>query len=157
MKQISNGFKKTFRVCLYVCLLTVIMSCNEGGGVSLSLFNDSETIDSEAFYQGLLEQFCRDNYDDLFRDFWGTREYVHNSLTVDSIRPCGEREVIVYGKHCFVGRTDRFRKDYLFKSNVYESKKTPHDYIVTFEKESKRLITKKSYYESRTKNFHYEK
>ena len=64
---------------------------------------------------------------------------------------------MVYGTHDFEGRFGHDRKDYKYRANVYESKKSTNDYIVTFEKESKKIITKRPYTESRTKTIHYEK
>lgn len=138
-------------------ILTMFISCENVGGVLLGFSGDSDTVMTKDFYEKLLDQFCKRHYDNLYHDFWGTRNYVKGSLVVDSIRPCGEREVMVYGKHDFKGRLGKPHEGYNFKANVYESKKGSHDYIVTFEKESKKIISGKSYTESRTKNFHYEK
>lgn len=148
---------KFSRVLLYLLVMFILASCDNVGGVILSFSDDSDSIKSKEFYEGMLEQFCQKNYNDLYHDFWGTRKYVSNSLTVDSIRPCGEREITVYGKHDFIGRFGKLREGYKYEANVYESKKGSNDYIITFEKQSKKIITKKSYKESRTKAFHYEK
>ena len=141
----------------YTLTLFVFASCDNVGGMALGFSDNSDTIKSKEFYKGMLEHFCQKNYNELYHDFWGTREYVKNSLTVDSIRSCGEREVMVYGKHDFKGRLGNLREGYKFEANVYESKKGSNDYIITFEKQSKKIITKRSYKESRTKAFHYEK
>ena len=156
MKYLEYRKLKCLRVLLYSFLLVVLSSCDNVGGVALGFFDDSDSIKSKEFYKGLLEQFCRENYDNLYHDIWGTRRYVQNSLRVDSIHSCGEREVMVYGKHSFDGRLGDRHNDYKFEANIYESKKGSNDYVVTFEKESKKIISRKSYTESRTKTFHYE-
>jgi len=156
MKQVENRLKKLFRVCVYSCLLTVLMSCENVGGTAFGLSDHSDNLKSKEFYEGLLEEFCQNYYNDLYHDFWGTRKYVKGSLVVDSIRACGEREVTVYGKHDFEGRLGHPYEGYHFEANVYESKNNSHDYIVTFEKESRKIISHKSYTESRTKTIHYE-
>lgn len=145
------------RVLFCSVMLTVLASCEDVGGMISRLSGDSDSIKAKEFYEGLLEQFCQKNYNNLYHDFWGTRKYVSNSLKIDSIRPCGEREVMVYGKHDFVGRFGEPYDSLRFEANVYESKKGSNDYIVTFEKESRRYFTGKSYKESRTKAFHYER
>lgn len=140
------------------CLLLLFAACGNNNGINItSFFDDSDDIQSKEFYEGLLEKFCQDYYDDLYHDFWGTRSYVHGSLKVDSVRQIGEREVMVYGTHDFEGRFGHDRRGYKYRANVYESKKSTNDYIVTFEKESKKIITKRPYTESRTKTIHYEK
>ena len=157
MKQVEGRLKQISRAFLYSFLLTVLVSCENIGGVALGFSDDSDSLKSKEFYAGLLELFCQNYYNDLYHDFWGTRKYVQGSLIVDSVRPSGENEVMVYGKHDFKGRAGRLRRGYHFEANVYESKKNSHDYIITFEKESKKLISGKSYTESRTKTIHYEK
>lgn len=157
MKYLEYRKLICLRVLLYSLLLVLLLSCDNVGGVARAFFDDSDSVKPKEFYEGLLEQFCRENYDQLYHDVWGTRRYVQNSLRVDSIRPCGEREVMVYGKHDFEGRLRNTHYGYGFKANIYESKKGSKDYIVTFEKESKKIISRKSYTESRTKTFHYEK
>ena len=157
MKRFEYRELRSLRVFIFSCLLFVLSSCGNAGGVIHGFNDDTDSIKSQEFYEGMLEQFCQKNYNELYHDFWGTRKYVSNSLTVDSIRPCGEREVTVYGKHDFIGRYGKPREGYHFEANVYEAKKGSNDYIITFEKQSKKIITKKSYKESRTKAFHYEK
>lgn len=147
---------KSVKRLIYLLLLPLFWSCNNGSGISIDFFDDADAVKSDEFYEGLMEQFCQEFYDDLYHDFWGTRKYIQGSLKVDSVRSCGEREVIVYGKHDFEGRLGHVRRGYRFEANVYESKKNSHDYIVTFEKESKKIISGKSYKESRTKTIHYE-
>lgn len=156
MKQVEGCLKKLFRVCLYSCLLTVFVSCENVGVAALGLSDNSDSVKSKEYYEGLLEQFCQTYYNDLYHDFWGTRKYVAGSLKADSIRSCGEREVMIYGKHDFKGRFGKLYEGYHFQANIYESKKGSNDYIVTFEKESRKKLSGKSYIESRTKSFHYE-
>ncbi len=157
MKLFENRSKEAFRVFFYSFIFTVFISCESVSGVAFGISDKSDAAKSKEYYEGLLEQFCQTYYDDLYRDFWGTRQYVQGSLVVDSIRPCGVREVMVYGKHDFTGRIGNLYEGYDFKANIYESKKGSNDYIVTFEKESKKIISGKFYTESRTKTFHYEK
>ena len=149
---------KLYKIVIAACCLLLLAACGNNSSINIpGIFDDSDDLHSKEFYEGLLEQFCQDYYDDLYHDFWGTRSYVHGSLKVDSVRQIGEREVMVYGTHTFEGRTGRKRKDYNYRANVYESKKSTNDYIVTFEKESKKIFTGRSYTESRTKTIHYEK
>lgn len=160
MKNFEYRKRKLFRVLLYSYLLLSLSSCNNNGRLSLGIFDDIDLTDSirpKEFYEGLLEQFCIENYDQLYHDFWGTRKYVEGSLIVDSLHSCGEREVMVYGKHSFDGRFGDRHNGYKFVANIYETKKGSNDYIVTFEKQSKKVISGRSYTESRTKTFHYEK
>lgn len=139
------------------CLLLLFAACGNSGINITGFFDDSDDVQSKEFYEGLLEKFCQDYYDDLYHDFWGTRSYAPGSLKVDSVRQSGEREVMVYGTHDFKGRFGHDRSGYKYRANVYESKKSTNDYIVTFEKESKKIISGRSYTESRTKTIHYEK
>ena len=149
---------KLYKIVIAACCLLLLAACGNNSSINIpGIFDDSDDLHSKEFYEGLLEQFCQDYYDDLYHDFWGTRSYVHGSLKVDSVRQIGEREVMVYGTHTFEGRTGRERKDYNYRANVYESKKSTNEYIVTFEKESKKIITGRSFTESRTKTIHYEK
>lgn len=142
--------------CLFFSML--FAACGNNGGTNIfGIFDSSEGVKPKEFYEGLLEKFCQDYYDDLYHDFWGTRSYTHGSLKVDSVRQCGEREVMVYGTHDFEGRLGYPYEGRKFSANIYESKKNDHEYIVTFEKESKDVITRRSYTESRTKTIHYEK
>lgn len=149
------------RLCNWAFFLLMTMkfvSCDNNGGINITgFFDDTDEVLPQEFYGGLLESFCQDYYDDLYRDHWGTRSYVHGSLKVDSIRQNGEREVTVYGTHDFEGRFGHVYRGYKYRANVYESKKNTNDYIVTFEKESKKIISRRSYTESRTKTIHYEK
>lgn len=154
LKKIKG--RRFFRVLLYSYLLVALTSCNNVGGLVSGFFDGTDSLKPTEFYEGLLEQFCLENYNSLYRDFWGTRKYVQGSLRIDSLRSCGEREVMVYGKHSFVGRFGAAHLDYQFKANIYESKKGTNDYIVTFEKQSKEAIRDRFYTESRTKTFHYE-
>lgn len=150
---------KSYKIVIVASsLLLLFAACGNNSGINISsFFDDSDDVQPKEFYEGLLEKFCQDYYDDLYHDFWGTRSYVPGSLKVDSVRQIGEREVMVYGTHDFEGRFGHDRKDYKYRANVYESKKSTNDYIVTFEKESKKIITKRPYTESRTKTIHYEK
>ena len=142
----------------YILMTMQLAACGNNCGINITrFFDDSDDLQSKEFYEGLLEQFCQDYYDDLYHDFWGTRSYVHGSLKVDSVRQIGEREVMVYGTHSFEGRFGHDRNNYKYRANVYESRKSTNDYIVTFEKESKKIISGRSYTESRTKTIHYEK
>ena len=142
------------------CLLMTMQfaACGNNRGINITdIFDDSDDVQPKEFYEGLLEKFCQDYYDDLYHDYWGTRSYVHGSLTVDSVCQSAEREVIVYGTHDFKGRFGHVYRGYKYRANVYESKKSSSEYIVTFEKESKKIISGRSYTESRTKTIHYEK
>ena len=157
MKQIENRLWYVLSSYISLCILFVFTSCGGGGDTSsISDEEDSDGIEPKEFYEGMMEQFCLTYYDDLYHDFWGTRKYIPGSMRVDSISPCGVREVMIYGKHDFEGRVGNLHRGYKFSANVYESKKGSHDYIVTFEKESKKIISGKSYTESRTKTLHYE-
>lgn len=134
--------------------------------LTISLFFipvDGATVSSTAslakpkgFYERMLEKFCQKHYNELFEDFWGTRKYVAGSLKVERMRINGQRELNIYGTHEFVGRLGYPTYKTKFTANIYESKKTPNDYVITFEKESKNLVTGEPYIESRTKTFHYE-
>ena len=155
IKKIQIWFRYT-TVCLLLPMLFVACG-NNGGANILGFFNSANDVQSKEFYEGLLEKFCQDYYDDLYHDFWGTRSYVNGSLRVDSVRQCGEREVMVYGTHDFIGRLGYPYEGHKFSANIYESKKNDHEYIVTFEKESREFFTKRSYTESRTKTIRYEK
>ena len=153
--KVRNWFSLT---ACYLILSVLFVACGNNGGMNiLGIFDGSDDVQTKEFYEGLLEKFCRDYYDDLYHDFWGTRSYVYGSLKVDSVRQCGEREVVVYGTHDFEGRFGHIYKGYKYSANIYESKKNNHEYIVTFEKESKKIISRKSYTESRTKTINYEK
>ena len=140
----ENRTKAAFRVFFNLYMLAVLVSCENVGGVISGFSDASDSVKIKEFYEGLLEQFCQENYNEMYHDFWGTRKYVQNSLRVDSVRSCGEREVTVYGKHDFIGRWGKPREGYEFEANVYESKKGSNDYIVTFEKQSKKIIRKKT-------------
>ena len=153
-----NNMKSYIIVIATGCLLLFFTACGNNRGRNFAgFFDDSDDGQSKEFYEGLLEKFCQDYYDDLYHDYWGTRSYVHGSLKVDSVHQSGEREVMVYGTHDFEGRLGHIYRGYKFRANVYESKKSTHDYIITFEKESKKIISRRSYSESRTKTIHYEK
>ena len=155
VKKSRNGFRLT-AVCLLLPLL--FAACGNNGSMNiLGIFDSSDNNRSNEFYEGLLEKFCQDYYDDLYHDFWGTRSYIKGSLKVDSVYQVGEREVMVYGTHDFEGRLGHPYEGRKFSANIYESKKNNHEYIVTFEKESKKIISRRSYTESRTKTMHYEK
>lgn len=150
---------KSYKIVIVASsLLLLFAACGNNSRINITgFFDDSDDVQSKEFYEGLLEKFCQDYYDELYHDFWGTRSYVPGSLKVDSVRQIGEREVMVYGTHDFEGRFGHNRSDYKYRANVYESKKSTNDYIVTFEKESKKIFTGRSYTESRTKTIHYEK
>ena len=150
---------KSCKIVIVVsCLLSLFPACGNNSGINITGFNDdSDDVKPKEFYEGLLEKFCQDYYDDLYHDFWGVRSYVPGSLKVDSVRQSDEREVMVYGTHDFEGRVGHVYKGRKYSANVYESKKNSHEYIVTFEKESKKIISRRSYTESRTKTIHYEK
>ena len=149
---------KLYKIVIAACCLLLLAACGNNSSINIpGIFDDSDDLHSKEFYEGLLEKFCQDYYDDLYHDFWGTRSYIPGSLKVDSVRRSGEREVMVYGTHDFEGRFGHDRRGYKYRANIYESKKNTNDYIVTFEKESKKIITKRPYTESRTKTIHYEK
>ena len=69
---------------------------------------------------------------------------------------CGNKSILMTGDLPTTMETKLMKLGYNFKANIYESKKGSNDYVVTFEKESKKIISRKSYTESRTKTFHYE-
>ena len=127
IKKIQIWFRYT-TVCLLLPMLFVACG-NNGGANILGFFNSANDVQSKEFYEGLLEKFCQDYYDDLYHDFWGTRSYVNGSLKVDSVRQCGEREVVVYGTHDFEGRLGHVYKGRKYSANIYESKKNDHEYL----------------------------
>ena len=150
MKKTAHGIHILF--CLCVCMLLV--ACDSNTNIIPFLSSD---VKSEEFYQHMLEQFCQEHYDNLYKDFWGKRKYQAGSLRIDSVRPIGEREVNVYGKHDFNGRIIGLKHpNREFKANILETKNNSHEYIITFEKESKKIISGKPYREARTKKFYYE-
>lgn len=148
---------KIVLVAGFFLLPMMFVACGNKSNINiLGVFDESDKVKSKEFYEGLLEQFCQEYYDDLYHDFWGTRSYVNGSLKVDSVRLCGEREVEVFGTHDFEGRLGHVYKGRKYSANICESKKNKNEYIVTFEKESKKIISRRSYTESRTKTIHYE-
>lgn len=151
--------KATNRLCVLLLLaLGVICAACNGGGISdlWPISSNADDIKSPDFYERMLEKFCQQHFDSLYEDIWGTREYVDNSLTVDSVCPAGEREVNVFGMHDYMGRLGWPKYHREFVANIYETKKHSNEYIITFEKQSKRHISRRTYKESRTKSFHYE-
>lgn len=152
--------KGKYGIYLILAVLAFIpLSCDhrEGAPSIIDIITGNRNERSEEFYKDFLEQFCREHYTDLFRDFTGKRNYVENSLRIDSIRRESQREVTVFGKHDFKGRIIGLsHEEYLFEANIYESKKVADDFIVTFKKESRRLISGKTYWETGTKTVHYE-
>ncbi len=108
------------------------------------------------YYARMLDKFCQQHYNDLFKDLIGKRKYVAGSLKVDSIVNLSDREVKVYGTHDFEGRTGKDYSDRNFEASIFETKENPNEYNVSFKKEGKRLVTGKSYSESRSKTFIYE-
>lgn len=143
-------------LCKLLSLLVVSMMSISVNGANNLVKNDYSVLKNKGFYERMLEKFCRQYYNELFTDFWGTREYVVGSLTIDYMRIAAQREINVFGMHDFKGRLGYPIYHKKFKANVYESKKTPNEYIITFEKESQNLISGQPYFESRTKTFHYE-
>ncbi len=158
MKKAFQGF------CAFMILAGGLFcaSCNNNGNnndgsstpESSDITNTTDTKSPE-FYGRMLEHFCQDHFDDLFEDIWGKREYFANTLTVDSVSYAGEREVNVFGELQFEGRAGKDRQC-KFDANIYEKEKQSNEYIITFRKHSKKLISKKEYIESRTKTYHYE-
>lgn len=151
--------KNAYLMLLSICMGLMLAACNNdqiGKIQKLLDDNDEKPID---FYERMLDKFCQEHYDNLFKDFWGTRHYVAGSLKVDSVVKVKdkEREVYVYGKHDFNGRHNIHNYDDRdFSANVYETAKHSNEYIITFEKVGKKLISKKEYKETRTKHFYYE-
>lgn len=151
MKKIKTMTMKGKRILMYLMLCVCFISAS---GTNVSI--DGPQAKPKAFYERMLEAFCVQCYDELFEDFWGSRQYVKGSLKVKSMRIGGQREVILFGSHQFQGRLGFPTYNQRFKVNIYESKKTPNEYVITFEKESEYLATGRTYIESRTKTFHYE-
>jgi len=119
----------------------------------LDYMND---LKSNEYYSRFLDKFCQQNYDELFKDLIGKRKYVAGSISIDSVVSVNDREVKVYGKHDFEGRTGKDHSDRLFEANIFETKNNPNEYVVTFKKEGKKIITGKPYSESRSKTYIYE-
>ena len=54
--------------CLFFSML--FAACGNNGGTNiLGIFDSSEGVKPKEFYEGLLEKFCQDYYDDLYHDF----------------------------------------------------------------------------------------
>ncbi len=113
-------------------------------------------LKDNAYYERMLDKFCQQNYNDLFKDLIGKRKYVAGSLKVDSVASISDREVKVYGKHDFEGRTGKDHSDRLFEANIFETKNKPNEYVVTFKKEGKKLVTGKPFSETRSTTYIYE-
>ncbi len=150
-KQKWNGT----RFFIYLSMFLLVASGIEANTIYTFHIKNTEAQEDIGFYKRMLENFCQKHYKELFTDFWGKREYIDGSLKVESMRIGGQREVNLYGIHNTKGRlgTPYQRK---FKANIYKSMKTPNEYIITFERESKMLVTGESYMEARTKHFYYE-
>ena len=138
-------------------LVVLLAACHNNNSSSLREFMDTRNSKPNSFYVEMLEQFCQDYYSVLYHDLWGTRTYVPGTLQVDSITRDSDKEVTIYGIHDFKGRMGKVWKGAHFKANIYESKQSNNEYIITFEKESQRIFSGKKYTESRTKTIHYEK
>lgn len=122
----------------------------------IDVVTDIIKLKDPAYYERMLDQFCKQNYDEMFKDVAGKRKYVAGSLKVDSVIKVSEREVKVYDKHDFEGRTGKDHSDRAFEANIYETKDKANEYNVSFKKEGKRLITGKPYSETRSKLFIFE-
>ena len=122
----------------------------------IDVVTDIVNLKDTPYYERMLDKFCKQNYDELFKDLVGKRKYVAGSLKVDSVVKISNREVKVYGKHDFEGRTGKDHSDRAFEANIYETKDKPNEYNVSFKKEGKRLVTGKPYSETRSKIFIYE-
>ena len=131
---------------------TFYYDANEGG---IQISEDINKLKNNDYYERFLDKFCQQNYDELFKDLMGKRKYVAGSLKVDSVQTVNDREVKVFGKHDFEGRTGKDHSDRNFEANILETKDKPNEYIVSFKKEGKTLIGKK-YSESRSKTYVYE-
>ena len=106
-----KNYSKTF---LFLCLGAGMMltSCQgdqkDNTKKAIDVINDVvEAVKApeknEAFYEKMLDIFCRKYYSEIFADAAGTRNYKPGSLKVDSIAKQDDA-VLVYGTHDFEGR-----------------------------------------------------
>ena len=169
----KHCFKKSY--LLYACMGLMLASCKsdqngndaqsttDPADVATEMINDAKNavkavVKNEAFYEQMLDIFCRQNYDQLFKDIMGSRTYVAGSLKVDSISHLDGTDVMVYGKHNFEGRLGKEHENRTFVALIKEVADKANEYTVTFAKERKSLVSLvgKEDSESRTANFYYD-
>lgn len=107
---------------------------------------------SRAFYEEMLDYFCNLYYDEAFGF-----QYESGSLVIAEIRFEGDSQAVIEGKHSYkdgkVGLISYDKKD--FKSTVIMTGKD--EYEITFEKQSRKAMTKERYWDYTTKTIHYTK
>lgn len=99
--------------------------------ITKSLQPSQTPLKSKQFYQEMLEDFCKANYNRRFRH----RSYVYGSLRVEGLRSLSENIVEVWGTHSYKGRAN------VFSYNERDFKATIHSvetnkYHIKFEKKS---------------------
>ena len=160
-----KNYSKTF---LFLCLGAGMMltSCQgdqkDNTKKAIDVINDVvEAVKvpekNEAFYEKMLDIFCRKYYSEIFADAAGTRNYKPGSLKVDSIAKQDDA-VLVYGTHDFEGRFGNDHAGRAFFASVMENKDKPNEYVISFAKELKGLtsLIGKGASEAGIKTFYYD-
>lgn len=99
--------------------------------ITKSLQPSQTLLKSKQFYQEMLEDFCKANYNRRFRH----RSYVYGSLRVEGLRSLSGNIVEVWGTHSYKGRANVFSYDERdFKATI-RSVET-NKYHIKFEKKS---------------------
>lgn len=99
--------------------------------ITKSLQPSQTSLKSKQFYQEMLEDFCKANYNRRFRK----RHYVYGSLRVEGLRSLSENIVEVWGTHSYKGRGNWFSyNERDFKATIRSEGK--NKYQIKFEKKS---------------------
>lgn len=101
------------------------------------------------FYQGLLEDFCKLYYHKAFEG----RTYIYGSLCIVSVDYLSETIIEIKGTHSYEGIMGKQYTGYAFKANVRELGNDR--FLVTFEKQSIKILSRKKYWERTSREIAY--
>jgi len=147
--------KKNIVLCVLLSVF-VFMSCgNSSGSAPKDDENTASATVSPAkpisFYKGLLEEFCKVNYHDMFEG----RSYIFTSIHIDECKNVAAGIVDITGTHSYEGRFGKRYDGYQFKANIREMANEPDTYYIIFEKEGVKPITQRKFWESSSRTFVY--
>lgn len=147
--------KRNLVLCVFLSVL-VLTSCGNSSGSAPK--DDESTASATAsptkpmsFYKGLLEEFCKVNYHDMFEG----RSYIFTSIHIDEYKNVAAGIVDITGTHSYEGRFGKRYDGYQFKANIREMANEPDTYYIIFEKEGVKPITQRKFWESSSKTFVY--
>jgi hypothetical protein len=149
---------RKFRILLFVLSFSFISCGNSNGSAHNdgdSSSENTEVVVSKtkpmSFYKGLLEEFCKVNYHDMFEG----RSYIFTSIHIDECKNVAAGIVDITGTHSYEGRFGKRYDGYQFKANIREMANEPDTYYIIFEKEGVKPITQRKFWESSSRTFVY--